>query len=112
MTNCDGCGAESAVVDSRKEPTYVRRRRKCLNCGARWTTYEVSEESYHASLRYPARAIARVEQAQMELASLADVLRENWPAEYEQELAQGQFESPNPRVKQIARPQFVRELAS
>ncbi len=40
---CPSCGyAESKVVDSRSadEGTSIRRRRECLECGARFTTYE------------------------------------------------------------------------
>ena len=40
---CPECGClEDKVVDSRatKEGEGVRRRRECLNCGHRFTTYE------------------------------------------------------------------------
>ncbi len=38
---CPYCGgAESRVIDSRPGDEGVRRRRKCLACGARFTTYE------------------------------------------------------------------------
>ena len=38
---CPYCGgAESGVIDSRPGDEGVRRRRKCLACGARFTTYE------------------------------------------------------------------------
>ena len=43
---CIYCGwAESKVVDSRAtdEGTRIRRRRECLNCGKRFTTYEIIE---------------------------------------------------------------------
>lgn len=37
---------ETKVVDSRDSQEYViRRRRECLNCGRRFTTYEKIEES-------------------------------------------------------------------
>ena len=39
--NCPYCdGQESRVIDSRGLDKVVRRRRKCLACGARFTTYE------------------------------------------------------------------------
>ncbi len=39
--NCPYCGGSgSRVVDSRPLDGGVRRRRKCLSCGARFTTYE------------------------------------------------------------------------
>ncbi len=44
--NCPFCGyQESKVVDSRPsdEGVTIRRRRECLSCGKRFTTYEVLE---------------------------------------------------------------------
>ena len=39
--NCPYCGGqESRVIDSRSLDDVVRRRRKCLACSARFTTYE------------------------------------------------------------------------
>ncbi len=43
---CPGCGfAESKVIDSRpiSEGYSIRRRRECLNCQKRFTTFEVIE---------------------------------------------------------------------
>lgn len=45
---CPFCGcADSKVVDSRAvdEGSSIRRRRECLNCGRRFTTYEKYEET-------------------------------------------------------------------
>ena len=45
---CIQCGShEDKVIDSRstKDGTTIRRRRKCLNCGSRFTTYEQSERT-------------------------------------------------------------------
>jgi len=45
---CVYCGAaESKVVDSRDadELNSIRRRRECLNCGKRFTTYETIERT-------------------------------------------------------------------
>lgn len=33
--------SKSACIDSRKLKGGTRRRKKCLSCGRRWTTYEV-----------------------------------------------------------------------
>lgn len=44
---CPFCGwAESKVIDSRsaEEGISIRRRRECLTCGKRFTTYEVVEQ--------------------------------------------------------------------
>jgi len=43
---CNYCGSEdSKVIDSRavEENNSIRRRRECLNCGKRFTTYEMVE---------------------------------------------------------------------
>jgi len=45
---CPGCSnMENKVIDSRmnKEGDIIRRRRECLNCGDRFTTYERLEKS-------------------------------------------------------------------
>ncbi|MBQ7884714.1 MAG: transcriptional repressor NrdR [Clostridia bacterium] len=45
---CIYCGYEdSKVIDSRAtiETNSIRRRRECLNCGKRWTTYETVEST-------------------------------------------------------------------
>ena len=45
---CTGCsGMENKVIDSRlnKEGTVIRRRRECLSCSERFTTYEKLERS-------------------------------------------------------------------
>lgn len=45
---CMFCGClESKVIDSRsaEDGTIIRRRRECLNCGKRFTTYETVENT-------------------------------------------------------------------
>lgn len=45
---CPFCGSkESKVVDSRdlKDETSIRRRRECLDCGQKYTTYEYVEKN-------------------------------------------------------------------
>lgn len=40
--NCPHCHSEvSAVIDSRADALLVRRRRQCVVCRGRWTTYEM-----------------------------------------------------------------------
>lgn len=39
---CPKCKGKSRVYDSRETEAVVRRRRECLECKRRWTTYEVS----------------------------------------------------------------------
>lgn len=42
---CLECGCEeSKVIDSRPTENKVRRRRECINCGFRFTTYEIIED--------------------------------------------------------------------
>ena len=42
--NCPFCGhTETRVLDSRPHDERIRRRRECLGCGKRFTTYEVIE---------------------------------------------------------------------
>lgn len=42
---CPECGCEeSKVIDSRPTDNKVRRRRECIQCGTRFTTYEIIEE--------------------------------------------------------------------
>jgi len=46
---CIYCGCvESKVIDSRsnEDRTMIRRRRECINCGKRFTTYETVETSH------------------------------------------------------------------
>lgn len=40
------CGGKSSVIDVRDmaEHGQLYRRRACVDCGARWTTYEVRKE--------------------------------------------------------------------
>ena len=48
MVRCPGCSSlEDKVVDSRTadEGAAIRRRRECLDCGRRFTTYERLEEA-------------------------------------------------------------------
>ena len=44
---CLYCGyADSKVIDSRETgDNSIRRRRECLKCGKRWTTYETIEST-------------------------------------------------------------------
>ena len=38
--DCPYCGKNTRVTDKRKSPGGIRRRRECLKCGKRFTTYE------------------------------------------------------------------------
>jgi transcriptional repressor NrdR len=42
---CPECGFnDSKVIDSRPAETKIRRRRECLECSGRFTTYEIIED--------------------------------------------------------------------
>ncbi len=43
--NCPYCGwEESKVVDSRPKEDTIKRRRECMKCGSRFTTFEIVEK--------------------------------------------------------------------
>ncbi|VVB77622.1 Transcriptional repressor NrdR [uncultured archaeon] len=41
---CIFCGSDTKVTDKRESPDGTRRRRECLKCKKRFTTYERSEQ--------------------------------------------------------------------
>lgn len=41
---CDRCGGSTKVIDSRGSRGGIRRRRKCISCGERFTSYEARGE--------------------------------------------------------------------
>ncbi len=43
MIRCPKCDADSGVLESRAVAKTIWRRRKCLSCGERWSTYEVTK---------------------------------------------------------------------
>ena len=43
---CNSCGSDTTVYDSREIEGVRRRYRRCIECGKRVTTYEVSEEDF------------------------------------------------------------------
>lgn len=57
--NCPACESETKVIDSRKKPGYIYRRRKC-QCGTRFSTREVA---FNIQTPTPAQAeIQRLEE--------------------------------------------------
>ena len=50
MSNfCPNCGIKSKVIDTRPASSAIdriRRRRECLACGHRYTTIEITLETY------------------------------------------------------------------
>lgn len=43
---CNSCNSDTTVYDSREIEGVRRRYRRCIACGKRFTTYEVSEEDF------------------------------------------------------------------
>ena len=44
---CKNCGSKKfETVDSRGNSCSIRRRKKCINCGERFTTYEIDENDF------------------------------------------------------------------
>lgn len=44
---CEKCGGTNLrVIESRPAEFGYRRRRECMDCGNKVTTYEISEENY------------------------------------------------------------------
>lgn len=44
MMPCPKCDGDSKVTDSRPVSANIRRRRKCISCGNRFSTVEVFDE--------------------------------------------------------------------
>lgn len=58
MVKCPFCrDVENKVIDSRlsKEGDVIRRRRECLHCARRFTTYERAEEAFPAVVKKDGR---------------------------------------------------------
>src|SRR3989338_9460636 len=49
--NCPTCHQETKVIDSRADERSVRRRRECIGCNSRFTTYERIELSVSITKR-------------------------------------------------------------
>ena len=46
--NCPTCGGQTCVYDSQALEDCVKRRRKCLSCGGRFSTVEIDMDMYNA----------------------------------------------------------------
>lgn len=61
--NCPRCGfPDSRVVDSRKNDTYINRRRVCRRCGFRFQTVEIAalDEANFTRLQTVTRKTAKI----------------------------------------------------
>ena len=71
---CPQCQAtKSEVTDSRPNRAGLRRRRKCVACGHRWTTYEMTIAERAPRIALPNQQLVR--QLEPILAQMAATLR-------------------------------------
>lgn len=73
------------MVDSRGSDNAVRRRRQCIRCKARFTTYEVHDELYDV-LRGHERITTKLNEARVALAVVIDIIQNDLPQELQQEI--------------------------
>lgn len=51
--NCPECGSNQVcVINSRSKEDFVFRRRRCLDCNARFNTFEIHEARFNSLRRY------------------------------------------------------------
>lgn len=50
--DCPVCGGETIVADSRSFGEFVRRRRRCRECGHRFSTIEIDQELYDEFMKF------------------------------------------------------------
>jgi transcriptional regulator NrdR family protein len=61
--SCPRCGSTNvSVVDSRPKENHIWRRRKCLECGEKYTTYEVDAKLFE-KIKAKAEAIDTLKSA-------------------------------------------------
>lgn len=55
--DCPKCGKKSKVIHSRamKEEGGIKRRRECVGCKHRWTTYQGGDKSEYIKVDVPTR---------------------------------------------------------
>ena len=59
--NCPKCGSGTKVIETRAaDENQIRRRRQCLFCGSRFTTYEITQVTL---ARYENMERAQIEKA-------------------------------------------------
>ena len=48
---CPICDGATKIIDSRKEPDCVNRRRECTACKYRFSTIEIDNDLYNKTIR-------------------------------------------------------------
>ncbi len=56
MRLCPVCGSDSRVVNTSTTGQAIRRRRRCMSCDERWTTYEIPSTTISALVEFAATA--------------------------------------------------------
>lgn len=49
--HCRLCHGDSQVIDSKPHPGYRYRRHECLECGYRWSTYQIKIDPRRLSFK-------------------------------------------------------------
>lgn len=72
--NCPKCGNDqlNSCIDSRPKGSTIYRRRKCLDCGNRWSTFEISFDEYNELKEMEANLAA----VQKHIAVISDLITE------------------------------------
>lgn len=75
--DCPVCNGRSEVIDSRKRTYGVWRRRKCLECGSRFTTQEVLSLNIEQASRKMGKLKANLKRFQDSLDEINNLLEAN-----------------------------------
>ena len=58
---CKRCGGDSAVLDTRSSGDEVKRRRKCVSCGHRWSTFETTSRDISTHIKELRQAVLQAD---------------------------------------------------
>ena len=58
--NCPVCGGNTIVADSRPQPDTIKRRRKCVECNYRFSTFEIDEDQYRNLVEYREKVVEKI----------------------------------------------------
>lgn len=75
MSECPECSGRSHVKDTRSSPDGLRRRRECVECGHRWTTIEITHNTFRSARKaVKAMTLANKKLAEPEKRDVPDAL--------------------------------------
>ena len=72
LNRCPECDGKVCVVDSRVQERYLRRRRKCLACGYKWTTRETAIDG--PEVRVPFDELQKLKDAYKDMMAIMKIL--------------------------------------